>query len=147
MSIFRTESLFYGIAVLYQIGVIVSEGNEYRLFINGFGLESERHVISSMQDILIEHTQIRIIFYGCIDKTATIYIESYKLHLTQNFLKLYRIYCILWTDSSLSTEVCKSHLLTQTIKGIRILLTRTPSGRGISSSGYSISLTLKFFLV
>ena len=39
---------------------------------------------------------------------------------------------ILLADSSLRTEDCKSHLFTQTMKGILILLARTPSGRGIS---------------
>lgn len=42
-------------------------------------------------------------------------------------------------DYSLRTEACKSHLLTQTIKGILILFVSTPSGKGISICYYSLT--------
>ena len=56
------------------------------------------------------------------------------------------MYWILLTDSSLSTEDCRSHLLMQMMNGIRMLLVSTPSGRGRSSSGFYSSLILKFLL-
>ena len=132
----RFANIYLDNRVIDKRWFIIAKGNKDGLFVNYFCSESKWKLISSMQNVFIEESEVRIISYWSVYQRSSIYVVKF-LHCMLKFLKWYKINKILVVDSFLKTWLCRSHLLTHITKGTRMLWVRTPSGRGKESCSSS----------